>query len=93
MQESIIETGALHKAFKGHHALNGLDLRVPAGSIFGFLGRNGAGKTTTMKVLMGLLRADSGEARLFGSPIGRGGPGADSPPDRIRDRRQRALPV
>jgi len=74
VQESIIETGALHKAFKGHHALNGLDLRVPAGSIFGFLGRNGAGKTTTMKVLMGLLRADSGEARLFGSPIGRGGP-------------------
>ena len=92
MQESIIETGALHKAFKGHHALNGLDLRVPAGSIFGFLGRNGAGKTTTMKVLMGLLRADSGEARLFANRSG-GSPGANSPPDRIRDRRTKTLPV
>jgi ABC-type multidrug transport system ATPase subunit len=39
MYESVIETGALRKAFNGHHALNGLDLRVPAGSIFGFLGR------------------------------------------------------
>jgi len=70
MREWIIETGALRKAFGGHQALNGLDLQVPAGSIFGFLGRNGAGKTTTMKLLMGLLRADSGDARLFGSPIG-----------------------
>jgi ABC-2 type transport system ATP-binding protein len=74
MHEAVIETGALRKTFHGHHALNGLDLRVPAGSIFGFLGRNGAGKTTTMKLLMGLLRADSGEARLFGSPLGESGP-------------------
>jgi ABC-2 type transport system ATP-binding protein len=74
VHESVIETGALRKAFNGHHGVNGLDLRVPAGSIFGFFGRNGAGKTTTMKLLMGLLRADSGEARLFGSPIGQGGP-------------------
>jgi ABC-2 type transport system ATP-binding protein len=74
MPESVIETGALRKTFNGHRALNGLDLRVPAGSIFGFLGRNGAGKTTTIKLLMGLLRADSGEARLFGSPCGPAGP-------------------
>jgi ABC-type multidrug transport system ATPase subunit len=74
MPESVIETGALRKTFNGHRALNGLDLRVPAGSIFGFLGRNGAGKTTTMKLFMGLLRADSGEARLFGSPCGPAGP-------------------
>jgi ABC-2 type transport system ATP-binding protein len=73
MHEWVIETGALHKAFKGHRALDGLDLRVPRGSICGFLGRNGAGKTTTIKLLMGLLRADSGEARLFGSPLGQGG--------------------
>jgi ABC-2 type transport system ATP-binding protein len=74
MDECVIETGGLRKAFKGRHALDGLDLRVPAGSIFGFLGRNGAGKTTTIKLLMGLLRADSGEARLFGLPLGRRGP-------------------
>ena len=48
---------------------DGLDLRVPAGSIFGFLGRNGAGKTTTIKTLMGLLRSDSGTARVFGIPV------------------------
>ena len=41
-------------------------LRVPGGSIFGFLGRNGAGKTTTIKLLMGMLRSDSGTARVFG---------------------------
>ena len=46
-----------------------LDLRVPEGSIFGFLGRNGAGKTTTIKTLMGLLRADTGTAEVFGIPV------------------------
>jgi ABC-2 type transport system ATP-binding protein len=61
-----IETNGLQKAFKGRPALDGMDLAVPRGSIFGFLGRNGAGKTTTIKVLMGLLRADRGEARVLG---------------------------
>jgi ABC-2 type transport system ATP-binding protein len=72
MPDWAIETAMLRKAFKGQDALCGLDLRVPAGSIFGFLGRNGAGKTTTIKVLMGLLRADSGEARVLGSTVGAG---------------------
>jgi ABC-2 type transport system ATP-binding protein len=45
-------------------------LEVPAGSIFGFLGRNGAGKTTTIKLLMGMLKPDSGDARVFGLPAG-----------------------
>jgi ABC-2 type transport system ATP-binding protein len=69
MNDFIIETNKLTKAFKGQPALQGLDLRVPAGSIFGFLGRNGAGKTTTIKTLMGLLRSDSGTARVFGIPV------------------------
>jgi ABC-2 type transport system ATP-binding protein len=69
MNDFIIETDQLTKSFKGHAALRGLDLRVPAGSIYGFLGRNGAGKTTTIKTLMGLLRADSGSAHVFGTPI------------------------
>jgi ABC-2 type transport system ATP-binding protein len=68
MTDFIIETTQLCKSFKGQPALRGLDLRVPIGSIFGFLGRNGAGKTTTIKTLMGLLRADSGSARVFGVP-------------------------
>src|SRR6202453_3011455 len=69
MTDFIIETSQLCKSFKDKPALRGLDLRVPAGSIFGFLGRNGAGKTTTIKTLMGLLRADSGGAHVFGNPI------------------------
>jgi len=69
MTDLIIETNQLCKSFKGKPALRGLDLQVPAGSIFGFLGRNGAGKTTTIKTLMGLLHADSGSAQVFGSPV------------------------
>src|SRR5580698_8178569 len=69
MSEFIIETNQLCKSFKGQPALSGLDLRVPTGSIFGFLGRNGAGKTTTIKTLMGLLRSESGTARVFGIPV------------------------
>jgi ABC-2 type transport system ATP-binding protein len=66
MADPVIETQGLHKSFKGHEALSGLNLNVPAGSIFGFLGRNGAGKTTTIKLLMGFLKADGGNARVLG---------------------------
>ena len=66
MNDIVIETRELRKSFKGQPALAGLNLKVPAGSIFGFLGRNGAGKTTTIKTLIGLLRSDSGDARVFG---------------------------
>jgi ABC-2 type transport system ATP-binding protein len=70
MNELVIETHDLRKSFKGQTALAGLNLKVPAGSIFGFLGRNGAGKTTTIKTLMGLLQSDSGEALVFGLSAG-----------------------
>ncbi len=69
MTDFIIETNQLCKSFHNQPALRGMDLRVPAGSIFGFLGRNGAGKTTTIKTLMGLLRCDSGSAQVFGMPV------------------------
>jgi ABC-2 type transport system ATP-binding protein len=69
MTNLIIETSQLTKSFKSKQALRGLDLRVPTGSIFGFLGRNGAGKTTAIKTLMGLLRSDSGTAEVFGIPV------------------------
>ncbi|MDO8678542.1 MAG: ABC transporter ATP-binding protein [Acidobacteriota bacterium] len=62
----IIETAGLHKNYDGIEALRGLTLQVPAGSIFGFLGRNGAGKTTTIKILLGLAKPTSGKAHVFG---------------------------
>jgi ABC-2 type transport system ATP-binding protein len=62
----IIETVELRKSYDGLEAVRGLSLQVPAGSICGFLGRNGAGKTTTIKVLMGMARPTSGQARVFG---------------------------
>jgi ABC-2 type transport system ATP-binding protein len=64
----VIETADLHKSYGGVEAVRGLSLRVPAGSIYGFLGRNGAGKTTTIKVLLGMARPTSGQARVFGLP-------------------------
>jgi ABC-2 type transport system ATP-binding protein len=59
----VIETADLRKTYDGVEALRGLNLQVPAGSICGFLGRNGAGKTTTIKVLLGMARPASGQAR------------------------------
>src|SRR5215472_5812539 len=50
-------------------ALDGLSLRVEAGEVFGFLGPNGAGKTTTFKILMRMLKATAGEARILGRPL------------------------
>jgi ABC-2 type transport system ATP-binding protein len=61
-----IETVDLRKRYGAHEALRGLSLAVPAGSIFGFLGKNGAGKTTTIKVALGMTRPDAGEARVLG---------------------------
>jgi ABC-2 type transport system ATP-binding protein len=69
MSNSVIEMSDVHKSFKKTQALAGLDLQVPAGSIYGFLGPNGAGKTTAIKLLMEMLKADSGEARIFGLPV------------------------
>jgi ABC-2 type transport system ATP-binding protein len=61
----VIETADLRKHYDGVEAVRGLDLQVPAGSIYGFLGRNGAGKTTTIKMLLGMARPTSGQARVF----------------------------
>jgi ABC-2 type transport system ATP-binding protein len=76
MTECAIEAVELRKSFKGHEALCGLNLNVPRGSVFGFLGRNGAGKTTTIRILMGLAKADRGEARIFGIAPGDDNSGA-----------------
>ena len=62
----VIEIHQLTKSFGTTRALDGLDLHVQAGEVHGFLGPNGAGKTTTLRILLGLVRADGGEARLLG---------------------------
>lgn len=61
-----VETSDLHHRFGLHDVLRGIDLHVPAGSIYGFLGPNGAGKTTTLRLILGLLRTQQGEIRVFG---------------------------
>jgi ABC-2 type transport system ATP-binding protein len=63
---NIIETQQLSRRYGRADALHGLDLTVPAGSIFAFIGPNGAGKTTTIKVLMNLLEPSGGSARVLG---------------------------
>lgn len=63
-----IETEGLSKSFRGINAVNGLDLHVPEGSIYGFIGENGSGKSTTQKLVCGLLVPSSGGIRLFGRP-------------------------
>ena len=64
--DETIRTEALVKTFGRTRALDGLDLVVHTGEVHGFLGPNGAGKTTTLRVLLGLLKADGGTARLLG---------------------------
>src|ERR671930_524362 len=63
---TAISVSGLVKTFGQTRALDGLDLTVRTGEIHGFLGPNGAGKTTTIRILLGLLRADAGTARLLG---------------------------
>lgn len=66
---AVIQTNGLSKNYDGVSVLDGLDLKVPKNSIFGFLGPNGAGKTTTMKLLLGLIKPSSGEGTVFGHDI------------------------
>ncbi|MCL2747454.1 MAG: ATP-binding cassette domain-containing protein [Oscillospiraceae bacterium] len=61
-----IETSGLSKAFRNIYAVQNLDLRVPEGSIYGFIGENGSGKSTTEKLIAGLLVPSGGEIRLYG---------------------------
>lgn len=61
-----IETKKLSRSFKGKPAVSNLDLHVPEGSIYGFIGQNGAGKSTTQKMICGLLHPDEGSISLYG---------------------------
>jgi ABC-type multidrug transport system ATPase subunit len=67
---NCIETKALTHCFSdGEVVLNNIDLNIPSGSIYGFLGANGAGKTTTMKLLLGLLKKQQGDIRIFNQSL------------------------
>lgn len=65
----ILEVNRLYKSFGSHEVLKGLDMDVPEHSIFGFVGQNGAGKTTTMKIILGLLKPDSGSVTVCGEKV------------------------
>ena len=74
MAEPAISASALHKTFGDVRALNGLDLEVASGEVFGFIGPNGAGKSTTIRILMDLLRPTAGDVRVLGTDPSLGGP-------------------
>jgi ABC-2 type transport system ATP-binding protein len=67
--EYVIETEGLKKSFGDQVAVDGVDLRVPRGSAFGYLGPNGAGKTTLIRMLLGLTRPSAGTMRVLGRPM------------------------
>ncbi|MPZ80184.1 MAG: ATP-binding cassette domain-containing protein [Actinophytocola sp.] len=69
MPDLAIETSGLVKTFGTTRAVDGVDLAVPAGTVYGVLGPNGAGKTTAVRMLATLLRPDGGEARVFGHDV------------------------
>jgi ABC-2 type transport system ATP-binding protein len=69
--ELAIETLGLTKRFGVHAAVDGIDLAVPRGAIFGFLGPNGSGKTTTIRMMLGLASATSGDIRMLGRDMPR----------------------
>ena len=65
MSDLVIETHSLHKQYGHTNAVDGLEMHVPRGSVYGFLGRNGAGKTTTIRLLAGLIQPTAGHARVL----------------------------
>src|SRR5699024_2788435 len=67
----VVATENLTKTYGSRTVVDGLDLRIPEGCVYGFLGPNGSGKSTTMKMLLSLIRPSAGEARVLGRPMTR----------------------
>lgn len=63
---AVVEVNNLHKSFGKFKALNGVNMTLNEGEIFGFIGPNGAGKSTTIRILLGILKATEGSAKIFG---------------------------
>jgi ABC-2 type transport system ATP-binding protein len=74
MSAHVIEVAGLVKDYGAVRALDGVDLEVRAGEVFGFIGPNGAGKSTTIRILLDLLRPTSGAVRVLGEDPRSGGP-------------------
>lgn len=68
-QDQSIVLRDVTKSFRKHVAVSGLDLIVPRGSVYGFIGPNGSGKTTTLRMIMNILYPDSGEIRVLGQGV------------------------
>jgi len=68
-RDTVIATHALAKHYGPVRAVDGIDLHVRRGEIYGFLGRNGAGKTTTIRMLLGLIRPSAGRVTVLGTPM------------------------
>lgn len=66
---NVLEIHQLNKHFREHQVIDGLELTVPEHAVFGFIGQNGAGKTTTMKMILGLLKPDSGSIAICGESV------------------------
>jgi ABC-2 type transport system ATP-binding protein len=66
---AVIETRGLTKTYGTVRALDGLDLSIPRGGVYGVLGPNGAGKSTLFRILLGLIRASEGSATVMGGPV------------------------
>ncbi|QHT59564.1 ABC transporter ATP-binding protein [Paenibacillus lycopersici] len=73
MGQAILNVTGLCKHYKGVKAVDGVDMQLNQGDIYGFLGQNGAGKTTTIRMMMGLIQPTSGSVKLFGEEVGKGG--------------------
>jgi len=69
--EYAIETECLTKSYGDLDAVKDLEIRVPVGKVYGFLGRNGSGKTTTIRMIMGLIKPDKGIVKIFGQEMSR----------------------
>lgn len=69
--ENAIELASVTKTFGKQVAVDNLDLRVPEGAIYGFIGPNGSGKTTTLRMILRIIQPDSGEVRVLGKPSGK----------------------
>lgn len=66
-----IETDGLTKSYGDFNAVNNLEIKVPVSKVYGFLGRNGSGKTTTIRMIMGLIKPDKGQIKIFGQEMNR----------------------
>ena len=69
MNDQIVVTHDLTKKYKKHTSVDGLNLRIRRGEIYGFLGPNGAGKTTTIRMLLGLIKPTKGNIEIFGQNL------------------------